>query len=137
MKKEKYFVLGFRRYKTAEEFKNKVAGHNHRTRHYIKNHKNIDWTRTYKNIILTDLQFRNLDELLNYTKQNLAKGKRQLKKGAAWGFEFVVDCTPREDWTDKDYIKYLKDAEQWLRGRFKGLKVISSVIHLDEGKPHL
>jgi len=137
MQKEKYFVLGFRRYKTHEEFKNKIVGHNHRTRHYLKSHMNINWSKTHKNIILTDLQFKSLNELLDFAKQNLKKGKRQLKKGAAWGFEFIVDCTPREDWTEEDYIRYLRDAEKWLRDRFKGLKVISSVIHLDEGKPHL
>ena len=137
MKKEKYFVIGFRRYKTAEEFKNKVVGHNHRVRHYTKSHSNINWERTPDNIILTPLQFKNLDELKQYAKSNLAKGKRNLKKGAAWGFEMIVDCTPREDWTEEDYIRYLKEAEAWLRKRFRGLKVISSVIHLDEGKPHL
>jgi len=135
--KEKYFVIGFRRYKTAEEFKNKVVGHNHRTRHYTKSHSNIDWSRTNKNIILTDLQFNSLDELLDFAKQNLSKGKRQLKKGAAWGFEIVVDCTPDESWSESDYIRYLKDAEQYFKKRFKGLKVISSVIHMDETKPHL
>jgi len=138
MKKEKYFVIGFRRYKTAEEFKNKIVGHNHRTRHYIKNkHNNINWERTQDNIVLTPLQFKSLDELKQYAKSNLAKGKRNLKKGAAWGFEMIIDCTPRKDWTKADYIRYLKEAEAWLRKRFRGLKVISSVIHLDEGKPHL
>jgi len=50
MQKEKYFVLGFRRYKTHEEFKNKIVGHNHRNRKYIKSHQNIDWSRTEHNI---------------------------------------------------------------------------------------
>jgi len=135
--KEKYFVIGFRRYKTQEEFRNRVVGHNHRQRHYTKSHSNIDWERTPDNIILTPLQFKNLDELKQYAKSNLAKGKRNLKKGAAWGFDMIVDCTPRKDWTKEDYICYLKEAEAWLRKRFRGLKVISSVIHLDEGKPHL
>ncbi len=137
MKENKYFVVGFRRYKTVEEFKNKVVGHNHRNKKYLKTHKNIDWNRTDKNIILTDLQFKNLDELLDFAKQNLSKGKRQLKKGAAWGFEIVVDCTPDKSWSEDNYIRYLKDAEQYFKKRFKGLKVISSVIHMDEGKPHL
>ena len=137
MEKNKYFVIGFRRYKTAEEFKNKVVGHNHRTRHYIKSHGNIDWSKTNKNIILTDLQFNSLDKLLDFARQNLSKGKRQLKKNSSWGFEIVVDCTPDPTWTEQDYIKYLEDAERYFKERFKGLKIISSVIHMDEGKPHL
>ena len=33
--------------------------------------------------------------------------------------------------------KYLKNAEQWLKDKFKGQEVLSSIIHMDEGKPHL
>ena len=134
----RYFVIGHRRYKTAEEFRNKVVGHNHRKRHYAKNpHDNIDRSRSAKNIELTPLQFESYDELLEWSKERLAKGKRNLKRGAAWGFEMIVDCTPSERWREEDYIAYLKEAEAWFRNRFAGLKVISSVIHLDEGKPHL
>ena len=134
----RYFVIGHRRYKTAEEFRNKVVGHNHRKRHYAKNpHDNIDRSRSAKNIELTPLQFESYDELLEWSKERLAKGKRNLKRGAAWGFEMIVDCTPSERWREEDYIAYLREAEAWLRKRFDGLKVISSVIHLDEGKPHL
>jgi len=134
---KKYFVIAFRRYKTAEEFKNKLVGHNHRNRQYVKSHSNIDWNKSEKNIELTPLQFHSLEELREYAKTHLAKGRRNLKKGAAWGFEIVVDCTPDPNWTKQDYIEYLKNAEKWLRKRFDGQKVLSSVIHIDEGKPHL
>ena len=136
-KKNKYFVLGFRRYKTKEEFKNIIKGHNNRNRNYSHSHENIDKTKSKDNIILTNLQFENLNELLSFARQNLGEKKRQLKKGAAFGFEIVVDCTPDKNWTQDDYIRYLKDAESYFKERFKGLKIISSVIHLDEKKPHL
>ena len=53
------------------------------------------------------------------------------------GFSVVVDCTPDENWSQEDYIRYLKDAEAFLRERFKNLEILSSVIHVDEKKPHL
>jgi len=138
MKKERYFVIGFRKIRTAEEYKNKVAGHNHRNRHYIKNkHNNIDWERTPNNIVLQNLKYKTADELIEAGNNSRIGKARRLKKGAAFAFEVIVDCTPREDWTEQDYIRYLTDALEYLKKRFKGQEIISAVIHLDEGKPHL
>ncbi len=137
MKKEKYFVIGFRKIHDDAEFKNKIVGHNHRNRHYIKSHKNIDWSRTNKNIILDDLKFKSEKEIREYAKSRLAKGKRQLQKNKAFAFEIVVDCTPDPTWTEQDYIRYLKDSYEYLKKRFENQTIASAVIHLDEGKPHL
>jgi len=135
--KEKYFVIGFRKIHDDAEYKNKIVGHNHRNRHYIKNHKNIDWSKTDKNIILNELKFKSEKEIREYAKEHLAKGKRQLQKNKAFAFEIVVDCTPRSDWNEQDYINYLKDAYNFLKERFKGQTIASAVIHRDESKPHL
>ena len=135
--KEKYFVIGFRKIHDDAEYKNKIVGHNHRNRHYIKNHKNIDWSKTEKNIILEELKFKSEKEIREYAKSKLAKGKRQLQKNKAFAFEIVVDCTPRSDWNEQDYINYLKDAYNFLKERFKGQTIASAVIHRDETKPHL
>jgi len=60
-----------------------------------------------------------------------------LKKGSAFAYEILIDCSKIPGWGEKDYINYLKDAEKWLKDKFQGQEVISSIIHLDEGKPHL
>jgi len=135
--KEKYFVIGFRKIKTAEEYKNKIVGHNHRNRKYIKSHQNIDWSRTEQNIILQDLKYKNATELIESGNNNLKGKSRKLKKNSAFAFEMIIDCTPRDDWKQQDYIAYLKDAYEYLKERFKGQELISAVIHMDEGKPHL
>ena len=136
--KEKYFVIGLRKIKTKEEYKNKIVGHNHRQRHYIKNpHSNIDWNKTDHNIILQDLKYKNAEELIEHGNNNLKGKSRKLKKGSAFAYEIVVDCTPRNDWSEQDYIRYLQDAYEYLKERFKGQEIVSAVIHMDETKPHL
>jgi len=132
-----YFVIGMRKIKTDEEFRNKIVGHNHRTRTYKSTHLNINPDKTKHNIHLTPLEFRNEEEIRSYTKKHLKKGKRQLQKGKAFGFEILVDCSKVPNWTEDYYIDYLVKAEAWFKNRFKGQKVVSSVIHRDEGKPHL
>ena len=138
MEKTKYFVIGFRKIRTAEEYKNKVVGHNHRQRKYKENeHTNIDPTRTQNNIILQDLKYKNATELIEAGNSNRKGKARRLKKGSAFAFEVIVDCTPDENWTEQDYIRYLYWAVAYFKRRFKGQELISAVIHLDEGKPHL
>jgi len=132
-----YFVIGMRKIKTNEEFKNKIVGHNHRERTYKNTHLNINPDKTKHNIHLTPLEFRNEEEIRSYTKKHLKKGKRQLQKNKAFAFELVVDCSKVPGWTEDYYIDYLVKAEEWFRNRFAGQKVVSSVIHRDEGKPHL
>jgi len=132
-----YFVIGMRKIKTDEEFKNKIVGHNHRTRTYKNTHLNINVDKTKHNINLTPLQFHNEEEIRDYAKKRLKKGKRQLQKNKAFAFEILVDCSKVQGWTEAYYIDYLVKAEEWVKNRFKGQKVVSSVIHLDEGKPHL
>jgi len=134
---KKYFVIGFRKIRTSEEYKNKILGHNHRNRKYIKSHNNIDFNKSHKNIILQDLKYKNADELIKSGNNNLRGRSRKLKKNSAFAFEIIVDCTPRENWAEEDYIKYLLDAYEYLKERFKGQELINAVIHLDEGKPHL
>jgi vacuolar-type H+-ATPase subunit I/STV1 len=136
--KEKYFVIGFRKIKTSEEYKNKIVGHNHRTRNYNKNpHLNINPDKTKDNIILQDLKYKSASQLIEAGNKRLAKGKRKLKKNSAFAFEIIVDCTPNKTWTQQHYIDYLLEAEKFLKERFRGQEVVSSVIHLDESKPHL
>ncbi len=137
MEKNKYFVIGFRKIKTKEEYKNKVVGHNHRNRHYIRNHKNIDFNKSHKNIILYDLKYKNADELINNGNNNLKGKSRKLKKNSAFAFEIIVDCSVMENWSEQDYIRYLEDAVEFFKHRFKGQELISAVIHMDESKPHL
>jgi len=132
-----YFVIGMRKIKTAEEFKNKIVGHNNRERTYKDKHFNINPERTPYNLNLTELQFRSEAEIRKYAKKHLKKGKRQLQKNKAFAFEIVVDCSVIPGWKSHDYTEYLIEAEKWFKKRFEGQKVVSSVIHVDEGKPHL
>jgi len=132
-----YFVIGMRKIKTNEEFRNKIVGHNNRERTYKSTHMNINFDKTKHNIHLTPLEFRNEEEIRDYAKKRLKKGKRQLQKNKAFAFEILVDCSKVQGWTEAYYIDYLIKAEEWFRNRFAGQKVVSSVIHLDEGKPHL
>ena len=131
----KYFVIDFKKYGGGEAYKN-VMGHNLRKRNY-KNRANIDTTRSDKNIVLarTDQTWAEyMDECNAKARES---GGRALRKGSADFFSIVVDASVIEGWSDDDYIRYLRDAERWLRERFKGQKILASVIHVDEKKPHL
>ena len=136
MAEKKYFVIGLRKIKSEEEYKNKVIGHNNRKRRY-KNRNNIDWSKTSNNIVLQELKYSSARELIEYGNSNLKGKSRKLKKGASFAFEIVVDCSVMDEWSQEDYIRYLKDAYEYLKKRFKGQDVINAVIHLDESKPHL
>ncbi len=65
------------------------------------------------------------------------KKRRSPSINQAVGFSIVVDCTPDPTWTEDDYIRYLNDAVEFFKRRFKGQELISAVIHMDESKPHL
>ena len=151
----RYFVIGFRKIKTAEEYKNKIVGHNHRNRNY-KNRINIDTSRSKDNIILQKLKYRTADELIDTANQIITeenenikkrnegidkeqkeKLRRGLKKGSSFAFEILVDCSKIKNWKNENYTEYLKEAEQFFRDRFEGQEIISSVVHMDESKPHL
>jgi hypothetical protein len=151
-----YFVLGFRKIKTAEEYKNKIVGHNHRNRNY-KNRVNINTSKSKNNIVLQKLKYISANELIDTANQIIKKEnvktkernekiedekqkeklRRGLKKGSAFAYEILVDCSKIPGWQESNYIEYLKEAEKWLKDKFQGQEVISSIIHMDEGKPHL
>jgi len=138
----RYFVIKQRKITSDSDYKNTILGHNNRERHYQEHtHKNIKSERTKDNIILQAPLFRNEKEIRDFANANKGKGRRQLQKGRAFGFEFVVDCSVMPNWNEDDYITYLRDAEAFFKQRFQGFKggnqLLSSVIHLDEGKPHL
>ena len=65
------------------------------------------------------------------------KKRRSPGTEQAVAFSIVVDCSVIENWSENDYINYLKNAEAFLKNRFKNLELLSSVIHIDESKPHL
>ena len=130
-----YFVIDFKKYGGSEAYKN-VMGHNLRKRHY-RDRANIDPARSNRNIVLhkTDESWKEYMEHCNAkAKEN---GGRKLRAGSADFFSIVVDASVIDGWSDDDYIRYLKDAEKWLRERFAGQKILASVIHVDEKKPHL
>jgi len=130
-----YFVIDFKKYGGSEAFKN-VMGHNLRRRNY-KDRANIDPARSSDNIVLaaTDESWSEYMEKANTMARE--NGGRALRKGSADFFSIVIDASVIEGWSDDDYIAYLRDAEKWLRERFKGQKILASVIHVDEKKPHL
>ena len=131
-----YFVLDFKKIKDGEAFKNIIAGHNFRLRNY-KNRDNINTNKTKNNIILSPLKFKTEQQLLDYAKQHLADGKRQIKKNSAKAFTIVVDSSVMKDWEEQDYVNYLKEADKFLKKRFENLTCLGSIIHMDESKPHL
>ena len=135
MAKANYFVIDFKKYGGSEAFKN-IMGHNLRKRHY-RDRANIDPARSDRNIVLhkTDESWKEYMEHCNAkAKEN---GGRKLRAGSADFFSIVVDASVIDGWSDDDYIAYLRDAEAWLRERFAGQKILASVIHVDEKKPHL
>ena len=131
----RYFVIDFKKYRGGEAYKN-VMGHNLRKRHY-RDRANIDPARSDKNIVLHRYDGKwseYMDECNTKAREN---GGRKLRNGSADFFSIVVDASVIDGWSDEDYIQYLRDAEKWLRERFAGQKILASVIHVDEKKPHL
>lgn len=131
-----FFVVDFKKRKGAEDFKNVVVGHNARGRKAQR--PNVDTARTPKNVELSPLRWRSHAEMMEELNEKArASGGRRLRKGSAEWFSIVVDCSVMPGWTEEDYVRYLRDAERFLRERFKGHPVLHSVIHMDEKKPHL
>ncbi len=130
-----YFVIDFKKYKGAEAYKN-VMGHNLRKRNY-KDRANIDPARSDKNIVLHRYDGKWSEYMDECNTKAKERGGRKLRKGSADFFSIVIDASVIDGWSDDDYIAYLRDAEKWLRERFKGQKILASVIHVDEKKPHL
>jgi len=132
----KYFVIDWKRYGGGEAYKN-IVGHALRQRHY-RNRGNIDERRRKKNIVLHDAEQTSWQEYVQECNAlSRESGGRALRKGSKDFFAIVVDSSVVEGWNEEDYIKYLLEAEKWLRERFKGQKLLYSVIHRDEKKPHL
>ncbi len=130
-----YFVVDFKKFGGSEAFKN-VMGHNLRKRNY-KDRPNIDTARSNRNIVLhhTDESWSEYMEACNTKARE--NGGRKLRAGSADFFSIVIDASVVDGWKEEDYIRYLRDAEKWLRERFAGQKILASVIHVDEKKPHL
>ena len=74
-----YFVIGFRKVKTKEEYKNKIAGHNHRNRNY-PNRQNINTTKSKDNIILSELKYKSASELINTANQIIREENIKIKE---------------------------------------------------------
>ena len=156
---KRYFVIDLKKYAGAEAYKN-IIGHNMRNRNY-KNRGNIDTQKSQENIILTEPEHQRWEdymaecnaliekknaELKRIKKEIKEKGlkeeikekyRKKLRHGKSDFFSIVVDSSVIPDWKTEDYIEYLKEAEKWLRERFAGQKILASVIHMDEKKPHL
>ena len=131
----KYFVIDFKKYGGGEAYKN-IMGHNLRKRNY-RNRANIDPARSAGNIVLADTDETWSEYMEACNTKARENGGRKLRKGSADFFSIVIDASVIEGWSNDDYIRYLKDAEAWLRERFAGQKILASVIHVDEKKPHL
>ena len=131
----RYFVIDFKKYGGPEAHKN-VLGHNLRHRHY-KERQNIDTALSDKNVVLTGTN-QTWQEYMDECNEKAKKsGGRKLRTGSADFFSIIVDCSVVEGWKEENYTQYLDEAEKWLRERFRGQKILASVIHLDEKKPHL
>ncbi|WP_457595957.1 plasmid recombination protein, partial [Hydrogenimonas sp.] len=133
---KRYFVIDFKKYDGGDAYRKIVVGHNARRRRAQR--PNVDPRRTPKNIELSPLRWNRHDEMLaELNSMAKANGGRRLKRGSSEWFSIVVDASVIEGWSDDDYIRYLRDAERWLRERFAGHPVLHSAIHIDEKKPHL
>jgi len=64
----RYFVIGFRKITSAEEYKNKILGHNHRNRNY-KDRININTSKSKNNIILSPLKYKSANNLIDTANQ--------------------------------------------------------------------
>lgn len=131
---KKFFTVSINKIVTSEEYKNRL-GHNNRKRNY--NSPNIDKEKSERNITLYDTELKTKQKLLEFTKSKLGKGKRQIKEDSAAAFEIIIDTSKEVLTNEEDRIKYLKESFEYLKTRFKGQKLIHSIIHMDEGKPHL
>ena len=100
------------------------------------NPKTTQSTHLIKNDLQENEKIKKRNESVIDKKQK-EKLRRGLKKGSSFAFEILVDCSKIEGWNENNYIEYLKEAEQFFRDRFEGQEIISSVVHMDESKPHL
>ena len=131
---KKYFTISMKKITSSEQFKN-YLGHNTRERNYES--ENVDTSKSHLNIILKKREFKTDEEHVEYCNSKLSKGKRKTKKDSAHSFEIVIDCSKNHFKNEEEHLNYLKDSEKFLKERFKGQKILNSVIHMDEGKPHL
>jgi len=144
----KFAIVRLEKVKNAESFNGRLS---HNNRSYFS--KNIDKTRTSKNIVLTESNYKNIDDfaeakrtqirehnLKNGTKHRMLRKtidkKTDKKEYKAMAQELVIS-TSHKALTDEESIEYLKRADIFLREHFENCEVIQSVIHMDEKTPHL
>jgi len=133
----------------GEDHFNGLAAHNRRE--YFS--KNIDRSRTDKNITLTPFAYKNFQDFVeakrkmiremnkrNGTKNRMLRKLKNKKTGEkeypSMAQEFIFTYSPGA-LTEEQGIRYLKLADKFLREWFADFEVIASIIHLDETTPHL
>jgi hypothetical protein len=120
----------------------------------IFNSKNIDQTRSHKNIFLQNSIYPDYDEFVkskrdeirkknfeNGTKNRMVRKTKNKKTGEmeflSMVQEFIFTHSPGA-MSENESIEFLKMADKFLKSWFgEEIEVISSVIHLDEATPHL
>lgn len=143
-----FAIVRLEKVKNTESFNGRLS---HNNRSFFT--KNIDKTRTNKNIILTKSIYKNIDEFADAKRTqireyNLKHGtkhrmlrqttdKKTSKKEYKSMAQELVISTSHLALNDKQSIEYLKKADTFLREHFENCEVIQSVIHLDEKTPHL
>lgn len=143
-----YFTITQKKQKRGAAYAN-LAQEADRTDAYMarKERDNIDISRTQNNIDLTKFTYKTDEEFIDYTRQKIDEYNtinklernakhRQLKKDSAHLYTYTIQAT-NEALSKEEHIRFLKEADNFLRKRFKDNTVLRSVIHLDETTPHL
>lgn len=96
-------------------------------------YKNIDVARSCFNVILRNLGTAETT-LLHVYHTAKAAGVRvdTIRPDLIWGIEVVFICQPPAGTSLEEFYD---DCTRWVESYF-GLRVVSSIIHMDQGAPH-
>lgn len=118
--------------------------------------KNVDASRTEKNIVLKKSQYAKFADFVQKKKQEIRIGNLRRKKGEkkarfpriltnkktkekeypALSQQFVFSFS-HGALSEKDGIEYLRRADEFIREWFEKNEIISSIIHRDETTDHI
>ena len=142
-----FAIIRQQKIKSAEAF-NGIVAHNKRE----TNAKNIDKTRTHKNINLIQSPYKDFDDFVEkhrakireHNKKHGTKNRmvRKITKGKDKGEyksmmqEFIFTHS-QGALTEEESIKFLEEALAFIREWYPDLEIVSADIHLDEATPHI
>ena len=131
-------ICRIEKYNTAHDITG-IQIHDRRERDHSNSNPDIDFQKSRNNYNLCDNAVgKNFNEYIDEQIQARYKGKKAIRKDAVRMFQ-VLFTADKEffDCTKDNGRAYFEACLRWACERWGAQNIISAVVHLDEGVPHL